>query len=207
MMRKKTLVLLCMSLFLLVALNGCQGTSARKPLTTPTPQKKTTQQNEMSTSERRVLASKLSKMAEQVEGVNRAAVVVADVGISSSTDTNPNTGDTNNPPATNNATDNTTNNDIWQNANRQNGIIVMVGLTLNQTAAAKDSNQVNSIKNMVMSKLKASDKRISQVLVTTDPNLIKRINDVAAGILEGKPIKTFEKDVNDINMRIRQPAL
>jgi hypothetical protein len=41
-------------------------------------------------------------------------------------------------------------------------------------------------------------------LVTTDPNLVKRITDVAAGILEGKPIKTFEKDIKNIDSSLRQ---
>ncbi|MEN6351774.1 MAG: YhcN/YlaJ family sporulation lipoprotein, partial [Syntrophomonas sp.] len=151
-------------------------------------------------------ASKLSKMAEGVNGVKKAAVVVADVGISNSMGNNPNSTDTNNPPINNNTTNNATNNNQWMNANQQNRIIVMVGLTLDQTIM-KDSTKVKNTRNMVMNKLKASDKRIAQVLVTTDPNLIKRINDVAVGILEGKPIKTFQKDINDLNFKLRQPTI
>jgi len=52
--------------------------------------------------------------------------------------------------------------------------------------------------------LTASDRRISQVLVTTDPNLIKRINDVAAGIIEGKPIQNFQTEINDITGKLKQ---
>ncbi|MEN6351643.1 MAG: YhcN/YlaJ family sporulation lipoprotein, partial [Syntrophomonas sp.] len=162
MMRRKSLVWFCLCLFLLVFLNGCQSNAAKKPVT-PTPAKKTVE-NGMTPSERRVLASKLSKMAEGVNGVKKAAVVVADVGVSNSAGTN------------------TQNKNVpFMNTKQGSGLIVMVGLTMDQTIM-KDSTKVKNTKNMVMSKIKASDKRISQVLVTTDPNLIKRINDVAVGI-------------------------
>lgn len=79
----------------------------------------------------------------------------------------------------------------------------MVGLTVDP-AMMKNPTEINSVKTTVMNKLKASDRRISQVLVSTDPNVIKRLNDVAAGILEGKPIKTFENDIRDLNTRFKQ---
>lgn len=222
-MKRKTLLLLslCLSLFLFV--NGCSNSAAKKPLT-PTPQKKTTQTGEMMTaSERRVMASKLSNMAESVKGVKKATVVVADVGMSNNMGTTKAPGTTNNngvstypTPGTMNDTNLpnqtttksgqtkniTTNNNVRLN-NQANGVIVMVGLTVDP-AIMKNPTEINSVKTMVMNKIKASDRRISQVLVTTDPNLIKRLNDVAAGIIQGKPVKTFEKDIRDLNARFRQ---
>ena len=186
-MRKIFILLLCVS-FLLISLMGCQTTS-KKPMTPArkpgvTAKKPTT---EMTASERRVMANKLSKMAENVKGVKRASVIVSSIGMT-------NTGTT----ATTNKMTNT-------NAARTNysGQVVMVGLTLDPTAT-RDAATINKIKSTVANKLKASDRRISQVLVTTDPNLIKRINDVAAGIIEGKPIQNFQSDINDISSKLKQ---
>jgi YhcN/YlaJ family sporulation lipoprotein len=86
------------------------------------------------------------------------------------------------------------------------GIIVMVGLSLNKNVDTAD--KTNEIKRTVVNRLRANDRRISQVLVTTDPNLITRINDVANGIIQGRPIQTFERDINDIGreLQMQQPA-
>ena len=186
-MRKSFTLLLCIS-FLLISLMGCQ-TAAKKPMTPERKPGVTTKKptTEMTASERRVMANKLSKMAENVKGVKRASVVVSSIGMT-------NTGNT----ATTNKMTNT-------NAARTNysGQVVMVGLTLEPTAT-RDAATLNKVKSTVANKLKASDRRISQVLVTTDPNLIKRINDVAAGIIEGKPIQNFQKDINDISGKLKQ---
>jgi len=186
-LRKIFILLLCVS-FLLISLMGCQTTS-KKPMTPTRKPGVTTKKptTEMTASERRVMANKLSKMAENVKGVKRASVIVSSIGMT-------NTGTT----ATTNKMTNT-------NAARTNysGQVVMVGLTLDPTAT-RDAATINKIKSTVANKLKASDRRISQVLVTTDPNLIKRINDVAAGIIEGKPIQNFQSDINDISSKLKQ---
>lgn len=184
-MRKNLTLLLCIA-FLLVSLVGCQ-TTAKKPMTPERKPGVTTKKptTEMTASERRVMASKLSKTAENVKGVKKASVVVSSIGM-----TNVNT---------------TTNKMTNTNAAKTNysGQVVMVGLTLEPTAT-RDAATINKVKSTVANKLKASDSRISQVLVTTDPNLIKRINDVAAGIIEGKPIQNFQDDINDINNKLKQ---
>lgn len=186
-MRKIFTLLLCIS-FLLIGLIGCQ-TTAKKPMTPERKPGVTTKKptTEMTASERRVMANKLSKMAENVKGVKRASVIVSSIGMT-------NTG--------NNATTNKMTN---TNAARTNysGQVVMVGLTLEPTAT-RDAATINKVKSTVANKLKASDRRISQVLVTTDPNLIKRINDVAAGIIEGKPIQNFQNEINDITGKLKQ---
>ena len=50
--------------------------------------------------------------------------------------------------------------------------MVMVGLSLDENMNSAD--KANEIKRTA-NKLKASDKRISQVLVTTDPGLVQRL--------------------------------
>ncbi|MGS0763104.1 YhcN/YlaJ family sporulation lipoprotein [Syntrophomonas curvata] len=215
-MRKLFTLLLCIS-FLLISLVGCQNaakkptTPARKPGVTA---KKTS--SEMTASERRVMASRLSKMAENVKGVRRASVVVSSIGMSNAgmgttkstnkstttnnlNSTNPNSRMNTNP---NNNLNNKMNNTNTAKTN-YSGQMVMVGLTLEPTATRDPATQ-NKIKSTVANKLKASDRRISQVLVTTDPTLIKRINDVAAGIIEGKPIQNFQSDINDITRKVKQ---
>lgn len=151
------------------------GVTTKKPVT------------EMTASERRVMASKLSKMAENVKGVKRASVVVASIGMTR-------TGATSNANKMTNTRTTGTN---------YSGQVVMVGLTLEPTAT-RDAATINKVKNTVANKLKASDRRISQVLVTTDPTMIKRINDVAAGIIEGKPIQNYQNDINDISNKLKQ---
>ena len=78
----------------------------------------------------------------------------------------------------------------------------MVGLSLQEGMNTAD--KADEIKRTVANKLKASDKRISQVLVTTDPGLVQRLNDVAAGIIQGRPIQGYQEDINDLMRRMRQ---
>lgn len=192
-MRKIFTLLLCVS-FLLISLMGCQ-TTAKKPMTPArkpgvTAKKPTT---EMTASERRVMANKLSKMAESVKGVKRASVVVTSISMTKPGTTTTTTGTTSTAKMTKTSTAKT----------NYSGQVVMVGLTLEPTAT-RDTATINKVKSTVATKLKASDRRISQVLVTTDPTMIKRINDVAAGIIEGKPIQNFQNDINDISKKLKK---
>jgi len=206
--RKKIALVVCIGLVVVSLVGGCQS-SAKKPV----PEQKSDQSIQMTASERRVLASKLSQIAEDIEGVERATVVVSSIGITNAAVPDPGRTDVVNDENQgyspdrdsqmegNNANNGQLNNQVGQGD--YNGMVVMVGLTLNQNTS-NDVNKANSIEQTVKTKLKASDKRISQVLVTTDPNLIKRINDLAAGIIEGKPIQSFEKDINDLNSKLKQ---
>lgn len=210
MMRKKLALLLCLSLLIIAFSTGCEGT-ANKPLT-PEEKPLTEEDNGMTASERRVMASKLSNITENVNGVEKATVVVSSIGM---TQEGMNTNNANNQKLNNNMNNNTVtdDNDVDQRNNKSNmkmsqnqqgenydGLVVMIGLSLTNDG----ENKAKEIKEEVKQEVKASDKRISQVLVTTDPNLMKRINDVAAGIIEGKPVKSFEKDVNDLSQKIKQ---
>jgi hypothetical protein len=105
--------------------------------------------------------------------------------------------DDNNVDQRNNANMNMNQN---QEGKNYDGLVVMIGLSLNNDGEKQDKE----IKEEVRQKVKASDNRITQILVTSDPDLMKRISDVAAGIIEGKPVKNFEKDVNDLKQEIKQ---
>jgi len=190
---------------------GCQ-TTAKKPMTNRSTN--ITNTGEMTPSERRVMASKLSNLAENVDGVQRAAVVVSSIAMTNnmtsrtptSTTANKNINRVVNPEGVGNVNPNTVGNaNPTRTAVKGNysGLIVMVGLNLD-SKAENNPTMARNIKQTVANKLKNSDQRISQVLVTTDPTLIQRINDVAAGIIQGKPINNFESDIKDMITKIKQ---
>lgn len=79
----------------------------------------------------------------------------------------------------------------------------MAGLTLDQTAM-NDRATATRIKRTVANRIKAADKKISQVMVTSDPQLIKRIDTIAAGIVAGQPIQRYQQEINDLGQRLRQ---
>lgn len=222
---KKKLVLFICSVLILGSMTaaGCQ-TTAKKPMA-PNQKPNTTDTNngELSASERRVMASRLSNMAQEVDGVKSATVVVSSIGMTgmnTGMNTGNNTGLNNrtntrnttdmldnnmNGQATNNANPNTVTNRT-NNGTNASGLIVMIGITLDQSK--NDANMANQVKRNVVNKIKASDKRISQVLVTTDPGMVERLNDVAAGIIQGRPIQGYQDDLSDLtrSMRQQQPA-
>ncbi len=172
-MFKKQTGFLLVILFLVMLICGCQ-TEERKPL------ENQTQDNAgLTASDRRVLADRLSRLATEVEGVQKATVVISDITLA------------------NDSKSNSTANDINNTESDISGMIVMVGISIN--------DQVNEAKTKteVMNKLKASDKRISQVLVTSDPNLVKKISDVAAGIIKGEPISKYEMNLKQLGKEFR----
>lgn len=239
-MQKKLVLLICFTLILASLGIGCNNAAQRPDLPQQNQEDKADNaDDEMTASERRVLASRLSNLAEQVDGVKDATVVVSSIGMTNSMDNDTNLNrdiqsDTNagrktsqmnnkmnnnmNGAANNNTTNNrAANNQAANNINpntAQNisdganvsGLMVMVGLSLDQDMNSAD--KAKEIKKTVANKLKASDKRISQVLVTTDPGLVQRLSDVAAGIIQGRPIQGYQEDINELmrNMRQQQPA-
>lgn len=79
-------------------------------------------------------------------------------------------------------------------SDNKNQMVILAGLTLTSQTRSKEQE----IKKTVAEKIKNNDQRVSEVLVTTDPNMIKRMSDIAAGIIEGKPIKSYARDVNEL---------
>ncbi len=187
-MRKKMAMILLLNFIIIVLLVGCPG-PAQKP-TTPPAKPRTTQNDAdgMTASQRRILANRLSTVATNVSGVQRAAVAVMDVGMTSQ-----------GMPGTTR----TTNNRNTTNLRSTRGVMVMAGLTLDQTAM-NDRATATRIKRTVANRIKAADKKISQVMVTSDPQLIKRIDTIAAGIVAGQPIQRYQQEINDLGQRLRQ---
>lgn len=224
-MQKKIAGIILVSLLLAMSIMGCQQ-AAKKPFTDDTNKEIA---GEMTENERRVLAGRLSNLAEEVEGVKKASVVVSSIGMTQDTTTvpktttdnvntgtaerttmpaNPGTTDINTPvtpkintpgitPNTNNRTN------VNDNTVNQTGLVVMVGITLDDNIK-NDTDRMDAIKQKVADRLQGADTRISQVLVTGDPDLIKRINNVASGLLKGKPLKNFEKDIKNLGRDLQK---
>ncbi|MGE5543884.1 MAG: YhcN/YlaJ family sporulation lipoprotein, partial [Bacillota bacterium] len=57
-------------------------------------------------------------------------------------------------------------------------------------------------KKEVTNKLDKADKRVTRVLVTTNPDLVRRIEDIARGVLAGKPVQSFAKEITEVTKRI-----
>ncbi len=167
-------------LFILLAgvlfLGGCQ--QAKKPIT---PQKTTpTNPTQVTESDKRVMANRFSSIAQGVEGVKQATVVVttADASMGQTTATK--------------AVNNT----------KSGKMVVMVGLTLDSKSMSTTAKQ-QTIKDTVRTRISDSDKRISNVLVTTDANMVKKINDVAAGLIEGKPVLSYAKSAAELGKMMK----
>jgi YhcN/YlaJ family sporulation lipoprotein len=80
-----------------------------------------------------------------------------------------------------------------------NRYTVLVGLTLNSDVKG---TRTTAIKKEVTDKLKKADKRITRVMVTTNPDLVKRLEDIARGVLAGKPIQSFATEISELTRRI-----
>jgi len=224
-LQKKLVLLICLTLILTSLALGCNNAAQRPDLPQQNREDKTDRaDDELTASERRVLASRLSNLAEEVEGVDDATVVVSSVGMTNNLGTNAgkdiqpginaddatpqlnnNQGGVNNNRTNNNQAANNANPNTVQNpppGTNVSGLMVMVGLELED--GMNTAEKANEIKKTVANKLKASDKRISQVLVTTDPSLVQRLSDVAAGIIQGRPIQGYQEDINELTRRMRQ---
>ena len=78
-----------------------------------------------------------------------------------------------------------------------------MGITLDDNIK-NDTDRMDAIKQKVADRLQGADTRISQVLVTGDPDLIKRINNVASGLLKGEPLNNFAKDIKNLGRDLQK---
>lgn len=79
------------------------------------------------------------------------------------------------------------------------GNTVIVGLKIKPDIEEKRTSE---IKKEVVRRIKAADKRIRNVEVTTNPNIITRIKKIAKGIGQGRPISAFGREFEEILRRI-----
>ncbi len=179
-MKRKMLIFVFIAAIILSA--GCQ--QAKKPYTAP---KTTTPSNptQVTESDKRIMANRFSEIAKAVPGVMTATVVVA--GADAAMDTS--------------KTSTTAKSEL--STKSASKIVVMVGLTLNKESMATDAKQ-ESIKNMVKQKIKNNDKRVTDVLVTTDANMVKKINDVASGLIEGKPVLSYARSAAELGRMMKE---
>jgi len=150
---------------------GCQQ-SSNKPLV---PDQKTNTNTSLTASDKRVMASRFSTLAENVDGVQTATVVVDKA------------------------------NTVQGRSSKivqTNDTVAMVGITLDDSSL-KGTDRERTIKETVRKKILDSDKKLSEVLITTDANMIKKIKDVAAGVISGKMTSTYAKDVNELNTMLK----
>jgi hypothetical protein len=125
-------------------------------------------------SDKRVMANRFSTIAQGVPGVTKATVVVAAAEASQGVS-------------------------ISQKAGK---LVVLAGLTLDAKTMASTAQQ-QTVKNTVKTKILNSDKRITDVLVTSDANMVKKINDVAAGLIEGKPVISYAKSAAELGKMMK----
>ena len=213
-MKKIMAIILCVLLSAAVLISGCSKT-AQKPVPESTPNSGVQQTSD---SEKRVMASNFSNLAMGVNGVQKATVVVSGATTASpqttgsdpnsvpnlspandGTTTTPNTGSTNVPGSDMSGVSSATGEIPDVTSGR---LVVMAGLTLN-AAAMQDKNQENKTKEEVKTKIMQSDQRVSEVLVTTNPDMIKKLQDVAAGVIQGKPVQSYAQDLTELDKGIR----
>lgn len=151
---------------------GC-GTGTKKPLTTP---KNNLQKGTSSTPKSTTTAQPNMErvLADRVATIAKqvGGVKSATVVVSRSTGTSMTTG---------------------------TGYTAMVGIELSSNTKGSTAEMV---KKQVGSRVKSKEKQITKVLVTTDPNMITRLKDIAAGVIKGRPISGFAKEIDELARRI-----
>ncbi len=172
-MRKARLLLILIAVMLVIS--GCQ--QAQKPDMNPNPNP-----TQVTESDKRIMANRFSESAKSVPGVLNATVVVAGAD------------------AAVNGTSATATKKISTGSSGK--IVVMAGLTLNAQTMASPQQQA-STKQKVKQKIQDSDKRVTDVLVTTDANMVKKINDVAAGLIEGKPVQSYAHSAAELGKMMK----
>lgn len=188
-MKKRALVLILCMLIMIIA--GCQ-TAAKKPLTPDNMSYDTTNTSRLTETQKQSMTNRLSNVAESVQGVRQATVIVTDTA-SAMTPGSMDQGNTGNNGGINNTRNYTTG-----VSNQNPEVMVMVGLTVN-SGVMQNTRNLNQIQRTVANRIKASDRRVDQVLVTTNSDLVSRMNNIATSISNGKPV---QRDVTDLQQQM-----
>ncbi|MFU0800857.1 MAG: YhcN/YlaJ family sporulation lipoprotein [Xylanivirga thermophila] len=80
------------------------------------------------------------------------------------------------------------------------GNTAMVGVQFNKQYKGKTTDD---IKDQVDKVVKNTDKKIDRVVVSADPDVVKRLEDMLTDIGKGKPISGFAKEMNELLNRIQ----
>ncbi len=170
---KKALLIVCIACLLLINVAGCQK-SAQKPMENQ-PQAQPNSDLQDNAPERRIIANRISKSAEGVAGVEKASVVVYEMDITSE--------------------------NAAQGQNEVKGMNVIVGITLDMNQS--QDKKAKEVEQKVAEKIKQSETGISSIMVTTDPEIIKQINRIATGIIDGNPIKNYQQEIDSITQQLK----
>lgn len=74
---------------------------------------------------------------------------------------------------------------------------VMVGLELKSGVTKPET-----IKKKVADRIKMTDHQVAKVLVTSDPQLVQRVKDIANGVIQGRPVSSFADQINELAKRM-----
>ncbi|NLJ72117.1 MAG: hypothetical protein GX333_03765 [Syntrophomonadaceae bacterium] len=205
-MRKLITLLL---IVFVVSLVGCQNT-AQKKIVNPN-----NTNNNLTESEHRVMAGKISNLATEVEGVNKASVVIARINLSDkdfikNTDSTKvgssggqlDKGNKNNSstayPDINSDNINTVTDDNNRNmASPGGGLVVLIGINVNDSIK-QDSNKLNRLINNIEEKVRSQEFMASKVYISSNPEIVGRIDTIAAGTLQGENINDYTEEIISI---------
>lgn len=169
-------------------LGGChKANQQQKPLN---PKNKQDNLLEISNSEQRIMASKISNLSEEVEGVNRAAVIITrskiiDKNFIKKAQKEKQKGDKQNI------------------ALPDGGLIVIIGAGVNEKMH-EDSDEWGKVHDELINKVKSADISISQVYATIDPEIVGKIDNIAAATLQGESVSKHEDEIKDIISEIKK---
>ncbi|KHO62822.1 sporulation protein [Thermoanaerobacter sp. YS13] len=79
------------------------------------------------------------------------------------------------------------------------GSTALVGVDMK---ARVQGTHETDVKKKIEKTIKNTDKSITRVYVTSDPDLYKRIDNIARGISAGRPVSEFAKQISEIIKRI-----
>lgn len=82
------------------------------------------------------------------------------------------------------------------------GKTMYIGLDVD---ANLDKNKVAELEKTVLNRIKESEPTYT-IMVTSDADTVTRIKNVAQGVVQGKPISSFSKELQDIDSRITPRA-
>ncbi len=206
--KMRKLITLLLIVFV-VSLVGCQNT-AQKKIVNPN-----NTNNNLTESEHRVMAGKISNLATEVEGVNKASVVIARINLSDkdfikNTDSTKvgssggqlDKGNKNNSstayPDINSDNINTVTDDNNRNmASPGGGLVVLIGINVNDSIK-QDSNKLNRLINNIEEKVRSQEFMASKVYISSNPEIVGRIDTIAAGTLQGENINDYTEEIISI---------
>lgn len=79
------------------------------------------------------------------------------------------------------------------------GRMAIVGLDMKENIS---NARVNAVKAEVIRKVKRANERVDNVTVTADPNIVTRIQRVADGLAQGRPLSSFANEMAEITRRL-----